>query len=142
MILNYHAKNQLKWTSGSWDIQFSKIERSDWPRAFLAISQELNLPRTWFLATRSKIIPSNYICNIKKIVRAVFEKKKKKKNFLGLRKNGRKHFFFENRALSLFLRYHFLTPCKKSEKNNEPILRKLSDRLTDRLTDWQTRVNS
>ena len=28
------TKNQLKWTSGSWDIQFSKIEQSDWPRAF------------------------------------------------------------------------------------------------------------
>ena len=25
IILNYHAKNQLKRTSGSWDIQFSKL---------------------------------------------------------------------------------------------------------------------
>ena len=51
-----------------------KIERSDWPSAFLAISRELKFSQTWILAGWSRIIPSNYICNIKKIVGAVFEK--------------------------------------------------------------------
>ena len=33
--------------------------------------------------------------------------------------------FFENQAVSLFLLYGPLTSCKKSEKTNEPILRKV-----------------
>ena len=46
IILNYHAKNQLKRTSGSWDIKFSKIERFDWPWAFLAITWEQRFRQT------------------------------------------------------------------------------------------------
>ena len=40
--------------------------------------------------------------------------------------------------LSLFCVYWPLTSCKKSEKTNEPILRKIGDGQTDWRTDWQT----
>ena len=46
-------------------------------------------------------------------------------------KNGQMDFFLKNRATSVFIIYGPLTSCKKSEKNNEPILRKASDRQTD-----------
>ena len=44
-------------------------------------------------------------------------------------------FFPKNRALSLLRIYRPLTSFKISEKNNEPILRKVCYRRTDRLTD-------
>ena len=48
--------------------------------------------------------------------------------------NRKTGFFPKNRAPSLLTLYGPLTSCKRSEKVNEPILRKLGDRLTD----WQT----
>ena len=46
--------------------------------------------------------------------------------------------FLKNRASSLFKFHGPLTSCKKSEKTNEPILRKSCHRQTDRHTDTQT----
>ena len=43
----------------------------------------------------------------------------------------------KNRAPSVFCTYGPLTSCKKSEKTNEPILRKVRHGQTDRRTDWQ-----
>ena len=40
-------------------------------------------------------------------------------------------FFFENRAPSLFNIYGPLTSCRKSEKTNDPILRKTPEGQTD-----------
>ena len=48
--------------------------------------------------------------------------------------SGHPFFFFKNLA-SLDTRYHCqLSTCAISEKTNDPILKKLSDRLTDRRT--------
>ena len=47
-------------------------------------------------------------------------------------------FFQKNLALSHITRYGLLTPCKVSEKPNEPNLRKLTDRRKDRQKDKQT----
>ena len=46
-------------------------------------------------------------------------------------KNGQIRFFFKNPAPSLFKLGNFLSSCKKSEKSNEPILRKAPDERTD-----------
>jgi len=51
---------------------------------------------------------------------------------------GQMHFFLKNRAPSVFIIYGPLTSCKKSEKTNEPILRKVRCWQTDRQTDWLT----
>ena len=78
-----------------------------------------------------------------------FNKKKVHINGLDFRQNAKNlvfqhkcckisilRFFFENRALSLFLLYDSLTSCKKSERSYDPILRKsVTDLLTDLLTD-------
>ena len=52
--------------------------------------------------------------------------------------NGQIRFFFKNRAPSLFKLGNFLSSCKKSEKSNEPILRKPPDERTDERTDGRT----
>ena len=44
------------------------------------------------------------------------------------------HFFQKNPAPSHITRYGPLTPCQVSEKTNEPILRKLTNRRKDRQT--------
>ena len=41
------------------------------------------------------------------------------------------------KALSVFKYSNYLTLCKKSEKTNDPFLRKMPDRQTDRQTDRQ-----
>ena len=51
---------------------------------------------------------------------------------------GAKRFFKKNPALSGTLRHGPLTPCRVSEKTNEPIPRKLPDRRKDRRTDGRT----
>ena len=51
---------------------------------------------------------------------------------------GQIRIFMKNRAPSLFIIYGPLTSWKKSEKSNEPILRKVRDGRTDWLTDWRT----
>ena len=58
----------------------------------------------------------------------------RKKNPLGRfwSKKGPRDFFFENRALSLFSVYGPLSSCRKSEKTNDPILRKTLEGRTDR----------
>ena len=47
-------------------------------------------------------------------------------------------FFQKNPAQSHITRYGPLTPCQVSEKTNEPILRKLTDRRKDGRTDGRT----
>ena len=44
-------------------------------------------------------------------------------------------FFLENPALSLIRYDGHLSSYAKSEKTNDPIFRKVSDRLTDRMTE-------
>ena len=46
-----------------------------------------------------------------------------------------KNFFLENPAPSHFGYHHFASLCKISEKTNEPITRKASNRQTDERTD-------
>ena len=53
-------------------------------------------------------------------------------------KNGETGFFPKNRAPSLLFVYWTLTSCKKSEKTNEPIPRKVCYWRTDWLTDGRT----
>ena len=48
---------------------------------------------------------------------------------------GEKHFFSKNQALSHTTPHGPLTPCRVSEKTNEPIPRKLPDRRTEGQTD-------
>ena len=48
------------------------------------------------------------------------------------------NFFLKNLTLSLTRYYSQLSSCKISEKTNDPILRKLSDRGTDRQMEGQT----
>ena len=50
---------------------------------------------------------------------------------------GRKKFFFENRAPSLFGDCRFAPLCQKLEKNNEPIREKL---VTDERTNGRTNI--
>ena len=50
-------------------------------------------------------------------------------------KKGLRDFFFKNRAPSVFIIYGPLTSCKKSEKSNKPILRKLTNERTNGRTD-------
>ena len=54
---------------------------------------------------------------------------------------GPTKFFIKNRALSHLRVYHFAPLCKKSEKTNEPILRKAGNRRTDGRTNGRTGVN-
>ena len=50
------------------------------------------------------------------------------------------HFFQKNPAPSHITRYGPLTPCQVSEKTNEPILRKFTDRQKDgRMEEWTDR---
>ena len=49
--------------------------------------------------------------------------------------SGRQNFFFKNLASSVTRHHGQLSSCTISEKTNDPILRKLSDRRTDRQTD-------
>ena len=85
-----------------------------------------------FFAECYIIIPSIYMHNMNKIVRAVFEKNDKNPILTPfLAQNSRTRIFFENRAPSLFSIYGPLTSCKNSEKSLEPLLRKLTNRLTD-----------
>ena len=53
----------------------------------------------------------------------------------------RKRVFFKNLAPSLFFPYHPLTSCKKSEKTNEPILRKVCDEQTDTQTSHEVNIS-
>ena len=61
-----------------------------------------------------------------------------------LPKFGKKWILIEKRALSVFKYYNHLPSCKKSEKNNNPFLRKIlkwrTERQKDRETDRQTTV--
>ena len=50
---------------------------------------------------------------------------------------GPKHFFFENRAPSLFSVYGPLSSCKKAEQTNDPIPRKTPDGQNDGQNDRQ-----
>ena len=69
----------------------------------------------------------NFIPKIRKILRAVFEKKKSKTPFFDpvltpfCPKMGQGDFFFKKRFSSLFYIYHHLTVSRKSEKSLEPI---------------------
>ena len=70
---------------------------------------------------------------IRKIQRTDFEKSLKNPIFGQIwAKICRMRFFFENRAPLFFRVYGYLPSCKKSEKTNDPILRKAVDRRTDR----------
>ena len=51
-----------------------------------------------------------------------------------------KWFFLEKKALTVFTYSNYLPSCKKSEKTNEPSLRKMPNWRTDRQTDGQTTV--
>ena len=51
---------------------------------------------------------------------------------------GPKKIFIKNQAPSLFKLNNFPSSCKKSEKTNDPILRKAPDRRTDGRTDGRT----
>ena len=55
--------------------------------------------------------------------------------------NGEIGFFLENRAPSLLSIYSPLTSCKKLEKTNEPMLRKVRYERTDERTDALTGMN-
>ena len=55
---------------------------------------------------------------------------------------GKMRIFPKNRALSLFYVYGPLTSCKKSEKSNERILRKMCYARTHGRTDGRTDLNS
>ena len=50
-------------------------------------------------------------------------------------KSKKPYFFFENRGPSHFGHYHFAPLCQKSEKTNEPTLRKVGNRQTNGRTD-------
>ena len=70
-------------------------------------------------------MPSNHTQNIKKILRADFEKNPKTSLFRHFFRNfGKTGFFFKNRALSLFLPYNGLTSCAKAKKSVERFPRK------------------
>ena len=51
-----------------------------------------------------------------------------------------KWFFLEKKALTVFTYSNYLPSCKKSEKTNEPSLRKMPNWRTDRQPDGQTTV--
>ena len=60
-----------------------------------------------------------------------------------LPKLGQKWIFLEERALSVFQYWNFLPLCQKSEKSNEPLLRKLLDGHTKNqfiplISSWDT----
>ena len=70
--------------------------------------------------------------NIKKILRADFEKNPKTSLFRHFFRNfGKTGFFFKNRALSLFLPYNGLTSCAKAKKSLERFPRKTPNQLTN-----------
>ena len=85
----------------------------------------------------------NFRPKIRKILRAVFQKKIKNPFWPRFDpvltpfcpKKGSRGFFFENRFPLLFYIYHPLTVSRTSEKSLEPIPQTFSDRQTDALTD-------
>ena len=139
MVLYHHTKNHPKRSNGSWDIQIWKIEQSDWPRAF-----NQNNSRTRFFPDMG-LVPLDAVpfdltfatlwTKTNDSILNYYRKSPFWAHFDPLfPKKGKTGFFPKNRAPSLFCVYWTLTSCKKSEKTNEPILRKTRNWQTDRQT--------
>ena len=76
---------------------------------------------------------------IRQIRRTDFEKSKKPNFWANLGQNIPNKIFFKNRAPLFFRAYNYLPSCKKSEKTNDPVLRKAVDKEK---TDAQTHART
>ena len=140
MDVYLHAKSQSEISTPSRDIIVERILRSDWPRAFWPKTQEQDF--SWTCGFR-RMIKGHKIFDLRQkkvhINGLIFCQNTKKSIFrLIFLKISQTRFFLKNRALSLFSVYGPLTSYQKSEKTDEPILRKTLDRQTERQTDGQT----
>ena len=93
--------------------------------------------KIWFGHFLPLIPPYLHAKDQKKVMKQSWEKRQRPyfRPFLPQRPKIR--IFPKNRAPSVFIIYGPLTSCKKSEKSNEPILRKVRCWQTDGLTEWQ-----
>ncbi len=143
MVLHHHTKYHPKWSNGSWDIESSKIERSDWPRAFWAINQEPDFSQTCGF---HRMIKNHNILQFTSFPEKTNENffcKSPKTLFLGhfgpiFPNFGKTGFFPKNLASSLFFPYNPLTSCKKSEKTYDPIPGKWMDGRTSKYRRYLT----
>ena len=130
MVFYFYAKNYKKQLNGSRDIVVWKIEWSDWSRAFEPKSREPEFSRTWGL---HRNLDNNKTLNFRPFPAKTNKSilwNYRNSQFLGhfgpfLPKFGQTRYFGENRAVSLLSVYGPITSCKRSEKNNEPIPRKV-----------------
>ena len=124
-----HAKNKLQYSLFSYNITFWIILQFDWPGAFWPITWDPKL---------CQICLWNINDNISFPYRLFPRKTNLTKFFQKFPKTlfrahpgpfcpiwGQKWIFLEKRALSVFQYSNYLPLCQKSEKPNEPFLRKL-----------------
>ena len=128
-----HAKNKLHNSLLSYSIIFQRILQFDWLAAFWPITWDSTLCQTcWWNINNN--ISLHYRLFSRKTNMTKFFKKSPKPYFgpiLGLlSKFGPKKNFPGKRALSVFQYSNSLPLFRKSEKPNEPFLRKLLDRHT------------
>ena len=139
MIFYLYAKNYKKRLNCSKDIVIWKIERSDWSRAFMNKSREWEFSQIWDLCRK---LANHNTLHFKSFLAKTNNStwcKSPNPPFLPIFRPFF-HFFekwefsWKIRLSSLLCLYVTLTSCKISEKNNEPIMRKVHYRLTDWLT--------
>ena len=136
MVFYHHANNYQKRSSGLEDIQTWKIEQSDWPRAFDPYNSRTRIFLDMWMVLSDFL---QYGAHFR-----TFSAKSNEGNLKYIRKGpflsyfgpflpnlGQMRIFPKNRAPSLFILYGPLTSCKKPEKTDEPILRKMRYERTD-----------
>ena len=116
MVPWLHAKNQKKLMSQFWE-KLVTDGRTDW------LTDGRTDGRTWFYRTLELFKFGSK--NQKKVMMQFWEKSQKPHFWAFLALFGQIRIFVKNRAPSLFCTYGPLTSCKKSEKSNEAILRKI-----------------
>ena len=120
-----------------WDMTFYRILQIGWLMAFWLITQEPELCQIWDwwwkinnnISFHFRLFPrKTNEKNFQKIQKALF------RGHFGpfLPKFGWKWIFLERKALSVFKYSDCLPLCQKSEKTNEPFLRKTPNWWTDR----------
>ena len=118
----------------------------DWPKALWTITWEPEFCQTWdWLQNINSKISFHFRLFPGKLITKFF-KKSKKKTICGpfwafSSKSGRQRSFLEKRTLSVFKYSNYLPSCKKSEKTNDPFLRKMLNWCTDRQADTDGQTN-
>ena len=121
-----HAKNQLYTSFGLWNIKSLKILQSNWPRAFLHLTQETDFSKTCSFNRITKVIMVHDL-NSKNthISRLSFFAKSKRLYFWDVFGHYPQNDIFHKKSVSIrFLLLRHLTSWEVSEKPYEPFWRK------------------